>query len=134
MYLFDTDVMTNVLKKKPSQILLKRLKYLPAREQFISVITIAEIVYGAEKNKSRERHLNDVKKMLLPEVQVLDFDFHAAYLAGRIRAALESMGMPLSFSDTAIAAIAISNGLTLITGNTKHFTRIPGLRIENWLI
>ncbi|MDD2235686.1 MAG: type II toxin-antitoxin system VapC family toxin [Kiritimatiellae bacterium] len=133
MFLFDTDTITNLLKPRPSEFLLKRLKSLAANEQHISTITISEIVYGAHKSTRCEYHLKNLSEILLPQVNVVDFDVKAAWVAGQVRACLEKAGRPLSFADIQIAALALSNGLTLITGNLKHFERIPDLKVENWL-
>ena len=133
MYLFDTDIISNIYKKRPSLKLVQRLKRLNQSEQFISSITIAEIVYGARKGPHTEKHLRNLENLLLPSVNVVDFDLRAAYVAGEIRADLETRGEPLSFTDIQIAAIAITNQLILITGNTGHFARISALKIENWL-
>ena len=133
MYLFDTDIISNIFKKRPSQKLVRRLKRLDRSEQFVSAISIAEIVYGARKGPHTDKHLRNLENVLLPSINIVDFDLKAAYIAGEIRADLETRGEPLSFTDIQIAAIAISNHLVLITGNTGHFSRIPVLKIENWL-
>ena len=133
MYLFDTDVLTNILKKQPSPHLIRRLETISPEKQYISVITIAEIVYGAMKSRVPEYHLKNLEEVLLPEVAVLDFDMGAAYVAGRIRAGLEKKGVRLAWADIQIAAIAILHDLTLVTGNVRHFSRISKLKIENWL-
>ena len=132
MYLFDTDVISNVFKKRPSPLLLDRLSTVDAEHQYISVITVAEIVWGAQKSSRPSYHLRNLES-LMEQVAVLDFDLSAAYWAGRIRAKLESAGRRLAWADIQIAAIAKANDLTLITGNTKHFARITQLRVENWL-
>ncbi len=133
MFLFDTDVITNILKPKPSPILMKRLSETPSDHQFISVVTISEIVYGACKSERKEYHLHNLEHVLLPQVNILDFDTGAAYVAGHIRAELEKMGQPLAFADIQVASIAMSRELTLVTGNLRHFNRIAGLRVANWL-
>lgn len=133
MYLFDTDTVSNVLKPRPSEALLARLGRTPALEQFISTITIAEIVYGAMRSDHAEQHLQSLKSVLLPSLQIVAFDTAAAYEAGRIRAELERGGQPLSFTDIQIAAIAIAHDMLLVTGNIRHFQRINRLRVENWL-
>ena len=134
MYLFDTDVITNVLKPNPSGKLIQRLETLPQRDQYISAITISEIVYGAMKSGRSEHHLKNLEEILLPAVNIVGFDAKAAYVCGKIRACLEQTGKPLSLSDLEIAAIAISRDFVLVTGNTRHFERIDSLRLENWLI
>jgi len=63
MFLFDTDVITNILKKNPSKILLERLSVIPRQKQYISTITISEIVYGAVKSIRPEYHLNNLENI-----------------------------------------------------------------------
>jgi len=134
MYLFDTDVITNLLKKKPSPTLIRRLENVRHDDQFITVVTVAEIIYGAAKSHRPEYHLKNLEEILLPTVSVLDFDIRAAYIAGNIRAHLEKTGMLIAWADIQIAAIAMTHDMTLITGNLKHFSRISGLKVENWLM
>lgn len=133
MYLFDTDVISHLFKKKPPPGLVIRLAAVPVRDQFISTITVAEIVYGASKSARPDFHLANLQKILLAAVNVLTFDSKAAYVCGRLRARLEGEGTPLALADLEIAASAIANDLTLISGNLRHFSRIPELRVENWL-
>ncbi|WPD22231.1 MAG: type II toxin-antitoxin system VapC family toxin [Candidatus Electrothrix scaldis] len=133
MFLFDTDVITNILKKKPSQALLGKLSNLPKNQQYISTITVSEIVYGAFKSNRPEYHLNNLENILLPAVNVVGFDTKAAAVCGQLRAELEQKGQPLDLADLEIASIAIAGDFTLVTGNTRHFGRIEGLRVENWL-
>ena len=133
MYLFDTDTISNVLKRKPSARLLDRLRNILPGEQFISTVTISEIVYGAMRSARPEVHLRSLETVLLPSVQIVAFDVAAAYEAGRIRADLERAGESLSFTDIQIAAIAIAHDMLLVTGNLRHFERIKILRVENWM-
>lgn len=134
MFLFDTDTITNIFKKKPSEKLLKKLKNVKKEEQFISTITVGEIVYGALKSDKSEFHLNNLNNLLLSAVNVLSFDSKAAYVYGEIRAELEKKGNIVSHTDMEIASISIANKLKLITGNTNHFEKIKKSKIENWLI
>jgi predicted nucleic acid-binding protein len=133
MYLFDTDIITHIFKKQPSEKLLARLSEIPQPAQHISTITIAEIVYGAWKSSQPRRHLDNLEKVLLPAVNIVGFDAAAAYVCGGLRARLEQAGTPLALADLEIASIAIANELTLVSGNLRHFTRIQELRVENWL-
>ncbi len=132
-YLFDTDAITNIFKKQPSLKLVANLKNLPKAAQYVSTITISEIVYGAMKSNRPEFHLQNLKKIILPSVHILAFDSAAAFVAGEIRAALEKKGATLAFADLQIAAIALANNLVLVTGNIRHFSRIDQLKCENWL-
>jgi tRNA(fMet)-specific endonuclease VapC len=64
---------------------------------------------------------------------VLSFDVSAAAVYGPLRAQLEAAGRPLAEPDLRIASIALARGLTLVTGNVRHFERVPGLQVESWL-
>jgi predicted nucleic acid-binding protein len=132
MYLFDTDTIINIFKKKPSNKLLRKLQAIGPPDQHISTITISEIVYGAYKSPRPDYHMDNLQNVLLPAVNIVGFDSRAAYICGRLRAQLEKKGTSVSFADLQIGAIAMANELILISGNIKHFKRIPGLSVENW--
>ena len=133
MYLFDTDIITNIVKPQPSPTLLQRLGKTTKNQQYVSTITISEIVYGAEKSNRPDFHLNNLETILLPAVNIISFDSKAAYVCGRIRAQLEKRGTPLDLADLEIASIAIANDLILVSNNLRHFKRVPLLQYENWL-
>ncbi len=132
-YLFDTDIITNIFKKQPSSGLLARLSQTLQEHQFISTVTISEIVYGAWKSSQPRHHLDNLEKILLPAVNIVGFDSQAAYVCGSLRARLEQQGNPLALADLEIASIALSHDLVLVSGNARHFSRIPELTLENWL-
>lgn len=132
-YLFDTDAITNIFKPKPSKTLQAKLKSLPRESQFISTITIGEIIYGAMKSNRPEFHLKNLRETLMPTVNIVGFDAKAAFYYGEMRAAQEKKGKPLSAMDLQIAAIAKANDLVLVTGNVRHFKLIEDFRVENWL-
>lgn len=133
MFLFDTDIITNIFKRKPSAQLIRRLSDTPSSLQYISTITVFEIVYGAAKSNRPEYHLKNLETILLPAVNVVGFDAKAAYVCGQLRAELEQKGLPLDLADLEIAAIALAGDFTLVTGNTRHFQRIKTLHVKNWL-
>lgn len=133
MFLFDTDTIANIVKSRPSTNLLKRLEKTSKNQQYISTISISEIIYGAEKSQRPDFHLNNLETILLPAVNIVGFDTKAAYVCGRIRAELEKRGTPLDLADLEIASIAIANNLILVTNNVRHFERVPLLQYENWL-
>ncbi len=134
MFIFDTDIYTNVIRKIPSEKLLDRLRKIPRRDQFTTTITIAEVYYGLMKASNRKRLLELFESVLLPRATILLFDFSAAKKYGEIRSLLEKKGTPLAHADLQIASIALTMGMTLITGNSKHFQRVPQLAVENWLV
>ena len=133
MFIFDTDIYTNVIRKVPSETLINRLKKVPRRDQFTTTITIGEVYYGIMKVSDKTKLLKLFEDVLLPRATILSFDFSAAKKYGEIRSFLEKQGIPLAHADLQIASIALSMNMTLITGNLKHFQRIPELAVENWL-
>ncbi len=133
MYLFDTDILSQVLKRTPSPTLLTRLAAIPAEQQFTSAITVGEMVYGAYRSDRPDHFLRQLEERLWPNIRILPFNRAAAETYGRVRAQLEEAGTPLAEPDLRIAAIALTHELTMVTGNVRHFSRVAGLRIENWL-
>ena len=134
MYLLDTDILSNLLKRAPSTVLIAKLASIPPEHQFTSAITLGELYYGAYRLGSMSKSLLErLEKTLLPNLPVISFDREAAHKYGQIRAELERNGIPIGDADLRIAAIALVRGLIVITGNISHFSRIPGLIVENWL-
>jgi predicted nucleic acid-binding protein len=134
MYLLDTDILSNLMKRTPSSVLVARVARVPTEHQFTSSITLGEVVYGAHRLRGRTAALLErIEDTLLPNLPVLSFDTSAAHRYGEIRAELEQRGTPIGDADVRVAAIALAHGLKVITGNERHFRRVPGLETENWL-
>lgn len=133
MYLFDTDILSQVLKRAPSPTLVTRLAAVPAEQQFTSAITVGEMVYGAYRSDRPDHFLRQLEERLWPNIRILAFNRATAETYGRLRAQLEQAGTPLAEPDLRIAAIALTHDLTIVTGNVRHFSRVAGLRTENWL-
>lgn len=134
MYLLDTDILSNLLKRTPSTVLIARLASVPPEHQFTSSITLGELINGAHRLRTRAGLLLErLDRTLLPNLPALPFDGAAARLYGEVRAELERRGTPLGDADLRIGAIALARGLTVVTGNVRHFQRIPNVTVENWL-
>lgn len=133
MYLFDTDLLSNVLKKKPSLYLLSRLKDIPKNMQFTTSINVSEIYYGACRSEHKAKILKAFKEKVFPNLNILPFDLDSGKLHGELRAALEKKGISKSEPDLRIASIAKQHKLILVTGNVNHFKNIPRLKVENWI-
>jgi predicted nucleic acid-binding protein len=129
-YLFDTDAISEVLKPRPAAGYVRWLASIPREEQFTSAVVVGELYKGAFRSSAVTRHLENVEKRVLPAVTVLSYDVAAARVYGQLRAQLESAGRPLADADLQIAATALFHDLELVTGNVKHFKRVPGLRIS----
>ena len=75
-----------------------------------------------------------IEETITGNLAVLPFDEGAARQYGQLRAQLEQQGTPIGDADMRIAAIALANDLTVVTGNVRHFERVPSLVVENWLV
>lgn len=133
MYMLDTDVLSNLMKRAPANALVARLARVPPEDQFTSSVTLGELLYGAHRSSRTAALQERIEETLLAELPVLPFDAAAARRYGELRAELERRGTPIGDADTRVASIALSRGLTVVTGNERHFRRVPGLEIENWL-
>jgi tRNA(fMet)-specific endonuclease VapC len=130
-YLLDTNICIQIIRQKPAG-LLSRLTALPVGEVGLSTITVAELQVGVRKSREPGRNAEALALFLLP-LEIAAFDYAAAEAYGRVRAALESAGTPIGPLDTLIAGHAASLDAILVTDNVAEFSRVPGLRIENWL-
>jgi tRNA(fMet)-specific endonuclease VapC len=132
VYCFDTDVLSAVIRHDPPLALIRRLAQTPPEQQFTTAVTLGELLYGAARRGSA--HLTKkVRDLLVGALLVLPFDERAAEVYGPLRAQLESEGRRLDEPDLRIASIARSRDLVLVTGNVRHFGRVPDLEVENWL-
>jgi tRNA(fMet)-specific endonuclease VapC len=126
--MLDTDTVSLLVRKNPSVI--KNLVKHEEREICISAITYAELCFGLEKKKS-ERLFNEVNA-ILGKITIIDFSDSQSELYGKIRLKLERSGTPLGDMDMLIAAAALSTGAILVSHNVKHFSKIEGIRVEDW--
>jgi predicted nucleic acid-binding protein len=129
-YLFDTDAISEVLKPRPAEGYVGWLTTIPREEQFTSAVVVGELYKGAFRSSDVTRHRENIEKRVLTAVTVLSYDVDAARVYGEIRAGLETAGRPLADADLQIAATALLHDLELVTGNAKHFRRVPGLKIS----
>ena len=128
-YMLDTDTVSFALRGQGG-VAARLLEHRPS-QLCISSITLAELRYGAEARRSRKLHR--LIGTFVEAVEALPFDQSATGRFGVVAAALARRGEPIGTLDALIAAHALSLGLTFITNNTRHFARVPGLTIENWV-
>ena len=133
-YLFDTDAISELLRPKPAPTFVKWIKEVPREDQFVSAITVGELYQGAYRSPSQVHHLQNLEQRVLPAVTVLPYDAAVAKVFGCTRAALERAGARLNDADLQIGATAVYHGLELVTGNLRHFQRIPDLEINHILV
>ncbi|MDP9325365.1 MAG: PIN domain-containing protein [Candidatus Dormibacteraeota bacterium] len=130
-YLLDTDTISAAVRRIPDIGVVRRLARAPQSEVFTSAITVGELVYGLARRQVPD--LDRRIETLLATLPVISFDEAAAYRYGVTRASLERIGQRLDDPDLRIASIALAHDLVLVSGNEKHFRRVPDLRLENWV-
>jgi tRNA(fMet)-specific endonuclease VapC len=129
-YLLDTNVCIRYLNQK-SPAIIQRLESLNTEDIAVCSIVKAELFYGAMKSNNPQTTLAR-QQLFLNRFVSLVFDDNTALVSGQIRASLAKIGTPIGSNDLQIAAIAISNNLILVTHNTREFSRVDGLKIEDW--
>jgi len=130
-YLLDTNICIYLIKRRPSGV-LERFRQHSPQDVAISTITLFELQYGVEKSQYRQRSEDALAKFLLP-LNLINLDYSSAIEAAAIRAQLEKKGAPIGPYDLLIAGLARSQGIILVTNNTKEFERVDGLHLENWV-
>lgn len=129
-YMLDTNICIYAIKHKPPEVIRNFLKHAPD-DMCISSITYGELMQGVEKSQSVERNRVAIT-LFLSSIEILPFDAEAAEEYGRVRADLERKGTPIGPMDMLIAGHAKSEGLTLVTNNTREFFRVNDLEVEDW--
>lgn len=129
-FMLDTNIVIYTIKSRPTQVRDAFRKH--EGQMAISSVSYGELVYGAERSAQPERNLKDIEGFAA-RLEVLAFDEQAATHFGQIRAELAKIGTPIGPYDTMIAGHARALGLVLVTNNIKEFSRVLGLRLENWV-
>ena len=129
--MLETDTCIAVIKRQP-EAALKKLRGKSVGQVGISSVTLSELSYGAAASAKPADNLEALREFLLPLV-VAPYDDACALVYGTVRAALEKKGRPIGSLDTLIAAHALALDAVLVTHNTREFSRVAGLRLEDWL-
>ena len=134
MYLLDTNILSELIKKKPNDNLIARLKSVPSASLFTTSVCVMELRFGALKRGPTSDLWSKIQGRILSRVRCLDFGYKDAMVAAEVLHELHSIGQPIGIEDIMIGAVALSNQLTVVSANTKHLSRIPNLKVENWLL
>ena len=130
MYLLDTDTIIYILKGSPSvERNLRRHYHDPMK---ISVITLMELYYGAYNSQRVTSHLAKIKT-LENSMEVIPLSQEIVENFGKQKAQLERAGTPLDDFDLALGCCALAHNLILVTHNIKHFKKMEGLKVTNWI-
>jgi tRNA(fMet)-specific endonuclease VapC len=130
-YLLDTDTCIYIIKRRPESV-ARRFRKMTPGDAGISAITLCELNYGLEKSRESERNRSALEEFV-GGLEVFAFEPRATGQYGKVRAGLERSGKPIGALDTLIAAHALDLGACLVTNNTREFSRVPGLKTENWI-
>ena len=131
LYMLDTDTCAFVMRG-PSEKLARRLLAVPLDEQAISVVTLAELLYGVRVS-ARARHNREALDAFVKHVTVLDWTEGVAEHYADIRSHLRRKGQMIGANDLMIAAHAKHAAAVLVTNNEREFRHVPALKIENWV-
>ncbi len=129
-YLLDTNICIYLIRQRPASVLREMAKQ-QIGDVGISSVTLAELQFGVAKSAQPERNGAALAQFITP-LLIVDFDKPAADVYGKIRAFLEQRGTPIGSLDMLIAAHALSLDVMLVTNNEREFSRVPGLKLENW--
>ena len=128
LFLLDTNAVIALLNDGTSKLAQRARQHLPA-DIGISAIVSHELFYGAFKSKRADQNIALVDSL---RFVVVDFDKEDSRHAGAIRAALGALGSTIGPFDVLIAGQARARNLTLVSHNTREFSRVPGLLVEDW--
>jgi len=129
-YLLDTNTCVQYLNRR-SESLIEQMQRIAPEDIAVCSVTRAELIFGAMKSRSPEKTRALQREFLKPFASP-PFDDIAAEVYGTIRAQLETRGTPIGPNDLLIASIALANGLTIVTHNTREFRRVQQLEVVAW--
>ena len=130
-FMLDTNTCIYIIKQKPAKV-IERFRQTEVSQIGISSITLSELQFGVAKSSRPEQNQIALTQFVAP-LEIMAYDDGAAQYYGDLRAGLERQGAPIGAMDMLIAAHALSLDCILITNNQKEFTRIPNLKIDNWI-
>ena len=132
LYMLDTDTCAFVLRRS-SELLLKRIQEVPIERQMISMVTLAELLYGVQESSRKKTNRAGVDAFVR-HLTVKDWSRDAAEHYAEIRSALKKTGQMIGANDLMIAAHARSLDAAVVTDNVKDFGQVKGLKVENWMV
>ena len=130
-HLLDTNSCVDHLRRGQGSNITARLAAAAPGSVVLCSVVMGELLYGAHHSARKAQTLIQVRSFC-GQFQSLPFDDLAAEEYGVIRAYLAGLGTPIGPNDLMIASIALTHGLTVITHNTSEFSRVPGLKFEDW--
>ena len=134
MYLLDTNILSELVKKRPNPHVLSRLQSKPALTLFTSCICVMELRFGSALRDDFEDFWEKITTEIISRVKIIPIGEKEALISGDILADLRKTGQTIGMEDVLIAASALTPQCILVTANTRHFSRIKTLKVENWCL
>ena len=130
-YIVDSDILIYFLKKHPQ--VTQKFEATDSDQIGTTIINYAELLFGAYNSAKVQQNLSNIKSFL-ETISIINFDKNAGEIFAQLKTNLRKSGKVIADLDLIIASICLSNDFILVTNNTKHFSRIEELKIENWSI
>ncbi len=130
-YLLDTNILSDLVKNPQGKI-ANKIESVGESLVCTSIIVAGELLFGAQKRQSQK--LTNQINLILSAINIIAFETPAERLYAEVRAELESSGNLIGPNDLLIAAHCLALNCIMVTGNDREFERVPGLKVENWLI
>ncbi len=134
MYLLDTNILSELIKKRPNPYFSKKILSKPSQSLFTSSICVFELRFGSALRNDFHTFWTKITNEIIARITVLPFREGEALMAGDILARLQKTGEKIGLEDVFIAATAMTHSHTLVTANIRHYSRIKDLKVENWIL
>ena len=133
MYLLDTNILSELIKKRPNLNFIARLRQEESRTLCTSSICVFELRFGSALRDDFNTFWARITDEIISRINILPFGENEAHMAGDILARLRKVGKTIGIEDVFIAATTIINRCVLVTANIRHYSRIKDLKTENWM-
>ena len=134
-YLLDTNIVSDLVRNPQGKV-ARHIRTVGEKHVCTSIIVAAELRYAADKKRAAKKgspRLSSQLDAVLGVLEVLPFEAPADKSYGLLRSRLEKRGTPIGGNDLLIAAQALALGYVMVTDNEREFSRVEGLRVQNWL-
>lgn len=134
MYLLDTNILSELVKKRPDCNLLQHLQSNPSQSLFTSCICVMELRFGSALRRDFKSFWQNIEREIISRVNVIPLGHEEVLIAGDILAELKKRGKSIGIEDVLIGSTALSHNLIMVTANVRHFSKIKRLKVENWIV
>ncbi len=133
MYLLDTNILSELMKKSPNPQMLSRLRSKPVHSLYTSCVCVSELRFGCSLRADFEDFWSRINREIISRINIVALGQKEAVLAGDILAQISGTDEEVAMDDVLVAACAMANQLTMVTDQVERYAGIKGLAVENWL-